>query len=880
MRQATEVHRASPEVDQYDKLESEGFSSKRSLGLGKLASLFAAFVLSTSLGSEIGAQNRPERPASSPSENLPPIPKNYNPESEAGARAFLAHHGVKPEDLKILPTEDASGNISFSVVVKEKREFVSFSEKVDSKKWDLRGGSAIALKPGADASEWYADIQNNNGVRRTVPFEELKDRFDRSRFFVSIELFGRDSEGVQFYIGTGVLKPQQFTVRELSRLKEEKSEAETPAREQVDTEKQEPNATLKYVWPGLAHVWVGHGEDKVTQEELRAEVEDQRNSLWNGRQVSLQAARNEVVAFNLVLEAPEGVAKDVTVELPKLQNKARKYTIDSRETKGDGLFDYRNRPIELFVVDYLEIKGLSRVGWETYDERHIPERMRRPYSGEGFGAGSWSDRPDANRHYPDIAVPIEAKGKFSIQPGASQSVWVDVFVPVDAPSGKYQGEIEVRENGKQWKKIPVELTVMDFTLPLEPAVNTVIHIGQGEVKRHLGIQEPSTDKEWDQARELRDKYFQMLHRHGLMGIGDDARAWASGGGHPSEDWIPRLSGDLFTPRHHYEGLGQGVPNDVYSVGTYGTWNWKNFDLSTPAGVEQARSAMWKRTDEWMKWFAKYAPDAEVFLYLADESDDFTSLESWARFMNENPGIGRSMKSFATISLPDAQHHVPGLDIAATQAGAAGILDEWMEAASYFRDHPEKELYYYNGVRPRSGTLLTEDDGVSPRMIPLVVERMALDGWFYWESTYYNNYQGGTGETNVFEQAQTFGGNSADNGELGRNGWNYSNGDGVLFYPGTDTVFPEESLGLPGPIASIRLKLLRRGMLDAAYVKLAEEKDPKATADILRTLLPKVLWEMGVSDQEDPTWLRSDISWSNDPEVWEDARKKLAKIITR
>jgi len=54
-------------------------------------------------------------------------------------------------------------------------------------------------------------------------------------------------------------------------------------------------------------------------------------------------------------------------------------------------------PIELFYVRYLEIRGLSLLAYEHYDERHIPERCRRPYDEDGIGSGTWEDRPCHNK---------------------------------------------------------------------------------------------------------------------------------------------------------------------------------------------------------------------------------------------------------------------------------------------------------------------------------------------------------------------------------------------------------------------------------------------------------------------------------------------------
>jgi len=47
---------------------------------------------------------------------------------------------------------------------------------------------------------------------------------------------------------------------------------------------------------------------------------------------------------------------------------------------------------------------------------------------------------------------------------------------------------------------------------------------------------------------------------------------------------------------------------------------------------------------------------------------------------------------------------------------------------------------------------------------------------------------------------------------------------------------------------------------------------------VQKMVPKVLWEIGVTDAADPTWVRAPISWSTDPDDWESARRKLARII--
>ena len=102
--------------------------------------------------------------------------------------------------------------------------------------------------------------------------------------------------------------------------------------------------------------------------------------------------------------------------------------------------------------------------------------------------------------------------------------------------------------------------------------------------------------------------------------------------------------------------------------------------------------------------------------------------------------------------------------------------------------------------------------------------------------------------------------------------------GVLLYPGTDMRFPDENYGVMGPFASLRLKHWRRGIQDVDYLTIAAQIDPERTKQIVQEMIPVVLWEVGVTELEDPTYVYTDINWPTDPEVWETFRKELAHII--
>jgi hypothetical protein len=621
-------------------------------------------------------------------------------------------------------------------------------------------------------------------------------------------------------------------------------------------------------------VWANDGGDKVLRDELRATSDPGAvlNSVWDGTTVSIFGARNEVVAFNLVLEAPTSKANSVRVSLTSLDGPGGA-SITTVPAVGDGVFNYVGRNIELFYIRYLEIRGLSvDLAYDDYDERHIPERCRRPYDPQtGEGAGVWEDRPCHNKFYPDIAVPLELHTPFSINAGANQSIWGDIYIPKSIPAGDYTGTVEVRESGTLTWQIPISLHVHDFTLPDLPSAKTMLFYSSQNINdRYLGEAwpDPGTGL-YAQSLQLADRHFQLAHRHKVSLIDEYIPV-----SELDQAWTARLSGKLFNTAHGYAGVGAGIGNNVYSIGTYGGWPWQ--------GGTQAD--MWTNTNAWVNWFEahSFTTPTEKFLYLIDESDDYPQIEQWSQWIHNNPGTGQHLMSMATIDLPAARAETPSLDIPASSP-QAGIDHVWQEAVDAYAADPGKQFYMYNGARPFSGSFATEDDGVALRELAWGQFKKGVDRWFYWESTYYLNdqcygYSDPKAQTNVFQQAQTYGCYDNDDVSLGRAGWNYFNGDGVLFYPGTDTRYTADSYGVEGPFASLRLKQWRRGVQDVDYLNLAATIRHKRVVEIVEQMVPEVLWEYGVADPEDPTWVLTDISWPTDPDDWEAARAELADII--
>ena len=516
----------------------------------------------------------------------------------------------------------------------------------------------------------------------------------------------------------------------------------------------------------IAAIWANDGGDKVTRDELRASTDaaGMVNSVWDGDTVRIFGAKNEVVAFNLILEAPsDRNVRSVSVSFDTLTGPVAA-TISFEPATDDGVFDWTSRQIELFYVRYLQIKGISSdLAYDDYDERHIPERLRRPWTGEGEGMGGWTDRPDHNKFYPDIAAPMELVGEFDIAAGRNQSVWVDVFIPPSAESGEYSGVVQVTEGGTARAEIPVRLTVRDFTLPDEPSAKTMLFVGYEDVNmRYVGEEYPESDgANGATSRLVRDRHFLLAHRHRISLIDNNGDGGEED--RPVDDWLPRLDGSLFTGENGYDGPGVGVPNDVFSIGTYGSWSWQG----------EGEQAMWEHTDAWVQWFDANAPDIDYFLYLTDEpgEEDYPQVEQWAQWINDNPGPGSALRSMCTIPIPDARANTPSLD-APTAWARFGITSEWQDAVDELEAAADKSVFMYNGLRPASGSFATEDDGVALRELAWGHYKKGIDRWLYWEATYYNDFQGGAGQTNLFQKAQTFGGEPEPDDVRGANGFNY------------------------------------------------------------------------------------------------------------
>ena len=144
------------------------------------------------------------------------------------------------------------------------------------------------------------------------------------------------------------------------------------------------------------------------------------NAAWNGRDgiVTLAGARNEIVAFQLLIEAVAPPLEDIVVSTGSLTG-PRNFAIPAAN-----LHPYRL--------------------WYIQDRQWMPELCIPLDPAKGFRI------PD-----PDNKVPEQR----------NQAVVVDVVIPKDAPAGMYNGALCVRAAGVEPFEVPVQLEVWPIDLP-------------------------------------------------------------------------------------------------------------------------------------------------------------------------------------------------------------------------------------------------------------------------------------------------------------------------------------------------------------------------------------------------------------------------------
>lgn len=579
---------------------------------------------------------------------------------------------------------------------------------------------------------------------------------------------------------------------------------------------------------GIDRIWaVGDGE-KIKRDDIQNPLAtDKNNTLWKDNTVNLFGARNEIIAFQLIIQADSSGAKGINVNISDLNNGESK--IPGSSSGPADPFDYRGRYVELFTEHYLNIEKRTPPLW-FYSKSATPSVY---YTG-------WV--PDCL--IPFAAAPGKGGAPFNIEPGYNQGIWVDILIPKDAVAGIFTGKASVTVSGKRFKDIPIFLKVFDFTLPDSTHIKNLFGYNSEPVALRHGIKDGSKeyfDLEW--------KYFQLAHRHRF-----DLISRITNLDDMTNHYKGYLSGEIYSSGYKYAGPGENIGNTTFSIGRGGGVP-REYGSKPKLMTE---SKWWAASDAWKEWFNKNAPGVELHRFLYPDEPDAKGPEGakgiaatdtvimQAKWSHSNPGIGREISTIVTTPIkPKLLGHVDFWSVASHQATKFGNYEEF--ASEKAKGH---QYGIYNGFRPGMGAVVIDADGIEFRVMPWIIWKYKIDQYQYWRV---NNW----GRVNVFANPLTF--------------RNMVNGDGTFLYPGQDKLFIEEDRNLAGPLSSIRAKNWRRGAQDYEYLWLAKQAGLETEMkEIVDKCVPTALWD--AKDQEN-------ISWSSRGYNFDLYRKQLAELIT-
>ncbi len=606
------------------------------------------------------------------------------------------------------------------------------------------------------------------------------------------------------------------------RTQQKKQAANKPLVECTDSLALKAGLKPKGLLPaGLKAVWALNDGERLSS-VLAEGRSRQDNVVWNGCYVDLVAVRDEVVAFQVVLEAGGSGQRDLQVSMSELSHQdGHKINNDFYLPGGDDA-DVSNsvgRRIEVFREEFLRVKETSRSLYFDEQREHT------------LSTGHWAD----------ILTPTSVADAFkplNIAPGRIQPYWVDIYVPRGTPAGSYYGWLSVitPDSGERYQ-LPVRLYVAELELPKTFSLQTLAYLADSrQIRRRHGVESGTPEY----ARLLK-RYQQMLHRHRLDLVVDKPVRRAD------QAVADMLSGKIFKADQGYEGPGEGV-------GTKMLFTQLN---TTSKATLQADIKAWQR------WFKsnKLPWSAAVYSIMDEPSvEDYPEVIAHAAWAHE---VRPRIKTFLTEKINNAllrRRKPEYIDIWSMPAALSG----YDQQSIVDRKKAGAKVGVYNGYAPATGTALIDDHAVAMRTWGWAAYKFDLDSWYFWDIAYWHQKRANRA-TDLWNDPLTY-----TSGLFGGSPENVGNGDGSLLYPGEDKLFPASDRRFAGPVASLRLKNWRRGVQDYELLKMAAKKGYGVQVNqLVQKMIPKALFESEEGES---------VSWSQQGAIWERARRELIRLM--
>ncbi len=582
-----------------------------------------------------------------------------------------------------------------------------------------------------------------------------------------------------------------------------------------------------------------HKNDAEQQEDML-----KKNHIYDGKSVTLHAARGEYFSFQVVLTNLSGKTLDnIRIFLPEFAGNDRKLNI---------------KP-ELFLEWAVEVKTPST-----------------GYDAASLGTGWYPDALIPFRYIQDDSSQVRHRWTYPlwlpdfnnrIDNQKSMIVWIDQYVPFkrdDALPGKYNTKISVNI-GDETKEIPVELTVWDFAIP-------------NENKFKAALQHEGFVRSMGEKQEL--EIYQLLKRNRVAMLDPtyEPEMKLAPSGKAIIDWTRHdlrlgkyFSGEAFTSDYGYEyGPGYGepletfvLPFDVY--GKHGTRGWP--DIGTPDVERNDRNraiyvdCIKQVRNHFSKLIDPSKTDITVYLNGLDES---YFPEAWSRMVY----YGDIFREY----YPEALFRIDGGYTEEALQIVKNSISSWASHTIEY-DYITIKKYQDMGIKVwLYGPMLYESKinswvGSSTILdLPLVNDRAI--SWACWKYRTFSwlSWGAGAGWVNGWYDTESWKDASKLRSEQEAE-FTYKkiNGSALMIYaPG---VIPNVN----GPCPSIRLKAMRDGVQEYEYMRLLAEADGNNNRvdSIVNSIIKQPFGPNSIGNLD---------VWSFDSEAWDKCRILMGEMI--
>lgn len=523
-----------------------------------------------------------------------------------------------------------------------------------------------------------------------------------------------------------------------------------------------------------------------------------KNTSWNAKanEIELWSAKNEYVAFQVVVEAGAAPIESLTVEVSELS--------------GPGKFPKTN-----FSLFRIYNHTLTRRVWE--------------WGGSGLPVVGNNQPPPTE--FPDATIPSDIPDwglPMKVATAKAGVVWVDVHAPKSTTSGVFKGRIKVKNGNETLASLNLTLHIWDFTLPEQhhlPFRGCVSAIERG-YKIDVGTPEGVA-----KYRKIERDIWRMLRRHRIDACPRHTRWPSHLHGRPkitgtgkdiTVDWTeydkrfaPILNGSLFENRR--------APEVFYLPIWLEERRWPKDDVTWESYLREV-----------VKHFDKKKWDiTKTFIYLSDEAipkqaPQIIKLADIAHRVDRR--LKLAIFGWSTKDQKEAYDLLKDSKVNVWWGSAAGFDVERM---AILKRQGHGIGLYHNDGEPRFGRNEMDGDGVTTRVWPWIAWKYGADYLYMYTFTLAWWKDDGNA---IWDKCDV----------------KAPAAQGIWLWPG-------HKLNAEKPIGGLRIKGIRRGLQDYEYLWLAKKKggDVKSIVD---EMIPAALSETKRGRYDCGEWPHDPMVW--------------------